>query len=76
MATGVCTELPASRAWLINQELLCMSLGLQLIQTPGTDCAHALAHPLGRTHKQGQLWQSELRVAALHISGILHSGCG
>lgn len=52
------------------------SPGLQLIQNPGTDGAHPLAHPLARTQKQGQLWQLELWVAGVHISGILHSGCG
>lgn len=69
-------ELSASRAWLINQEMLCTSPGLQLIQTPGIDCTRPVAQPLARTHKQGQLWQSELWVAGVHISGILHSGCG
>lgn len=64
------------RCWVIHQELLCTSPGLQLIQTPGTDHAQPLAHPLGPTHKQGQLWQSKLWVPGVHISGILHSGCG
>ncbi|RLV98786.1 hypothetical protein DV515_00010354 [Chloebia gouldiae] len=60
MATGAVHGALCLSAWVIDQELLCVSLGLQLIPTPGTDCAHPLAHPLGRTHKQGQLWQSEL----------------
>lgn len=48
-------------ACLINQELLCTSPGLQLIQTPGTDPAHPRAHPLACT-QTGQLWQAKLWV--------------